>query len=186
MHNGDLKHNKRIMKIILSIMAIPLVMALLLSPPAESVDDIDIKPDSTLIEGYLFYRNHGIDFSYRSRIVLFNTLFPYMGTPHRSRAGRDGLDCSGLVRTVYNQAFELNLKGSSRDIFRMVQEIEVHELQEADLLFFKINSTQINHVGIYLGNNKFAHASSVNGVVINDLSERYYQQHFFKAGRLPV
>jgi lipoprotein Spr len=57
------------------------------------------------------------------------------------------------------------------------------ELQEGDLVFFKIHSRSISHVGIYLGNNKFAHASS-RGVAINSLDDGYYSRYFYKGGRL--
>jgi lipoprotein Spr len=58
------------------------------------------------------------------------------------------------------------------------------ELKEGDLVFFKINSRSITHVGIYLGNNRFAHASSSRGVVLSNLDEPYYKRYFYKGGRL--
>ncbi len=173
------------MKMILIFSAFPL--ALFLLTPSLSEPDFPLDKevfDTTQIAGYSFFRENGIEITAENNIDLFNTLYPLMGTPHRIRAGRDGLDCSGLVKRLYNKAFGTNLKGASRDIFRMTTEIFVEELQEADLIFFKINSNQINHIGIYLGNNKFVHSSSVSGVVINDFLMDYYQTHFYKAGRL--
>jgi lipoprotein Spr len=58
------------------------------------------------------------------------------------------------------------------------------ELKEGDLVFFKIKSRSITHVGIYLGNNRFAHASSSRGVVLSNLDEPYYKRYFYKGGRL--
>jgi lipoprotein Spr len=58
------------------------------------------------------------------------------------------------------------------------------DLKEGDLVFFKINSRTISHVGIYLGNNRFAHASSSRGVVLSNLDEPYYKRYFYKGGRL--
>lgn len=173
------------MKIILGFTAFPLVLLLFSQPDHDLEATLNESFfDTTLIAGYTFFRENGIDLTPENNIALFNTLYPLMGMPHRIRAGRDGLDCSGLVKKLYNEVFGTNLKGASRDIFRHTNEIPVEELKEADLIFFKINSNQINHMGIYLGNNKFVHSSSVSGVVINDFSEGYYQTHFYKAGRL--
>ena len=175
------------MKIILVITVFPLALLLLLPPVDESFFSFQEEVfDTTQIAGYSFFRENGIEITSENNIDLFNALYPLMGTLHRSRAGRDGLDCSGLVKKIYNEVFGTNLKGGSMDIFRMTTEISVEELLETDLIFFKINSNQINHIGIYLGNNKFVHSSSASGVVINDFSENYYQTHFYKAGRLKL
>ena len=173
------------MKMILIFTAFPLAL-LLFSPSANEpvYPDHEVVFDTTMIAGYSFFRENGIEITAENNIDLFNAIYPIMGTPHRIRAGRDGLDCSGLVKKLYNEVFGTHLKGGSRDIFRMTNEILVEELKEADLIFFKINSNQINHIGIYLGNNKFVHSSSVSGVVINDFSKDYYQTYFYKAGRL--
>ena len=52
------------------------------------------------------------------------------------------------------------------------------------ILFFKIRKGQISHVGIYLGNNKFAHASVKTGVIISSLDEPYYKKYFYKGGEV--
>ena len=58
-------------------------------------------------------------------------------------------------------------------------------LREGDLVFFHDGSgSRISHVGIYLRDNKFAHASSSRGVVIDDLNAKYYVNHFYAAGRV--
>jgi murein DD-endopeptidase / murein LD-carboxypeptidase len=184
---ADIKHIAQIMKIILVITAFPLVLLMLLPQAHKSFFSFQEEVfDTTQIAGYSLFRENGIEITSENNIALFNALYPLMGTPHRSRAGRDGLDCSGLVKKLFNEVFGTNLKGSSRDIFRMTNEILVGEVEEADLIFFKINSNQINHVGIYLGNNKFVHSSSASGVVINDFSEDYYQRYFYKAGRIKL
>ena len=65
----------------------------------------------------------------------------------------------------------------------MVNPVGKDDLKEGDLVFFKIHSRRISHVGIYLGNNKFAHASS-RGVAISSLDDNYYSRYFYKGGRL--
>lgn len=173
------------MRIILILIALPIIL-FLIPPPATQQDENARYSvfDTTMIEGYSFFHENGIDITLESNIEFYNTLYPLIGIPHRSRAGRDGLDCSGLVKKVFNSVFGTQLKGGSRDIFRQVNVITTEELRETDLLFFKINSSQINHMGIYLNNDKFVHSSAGSGVVIEDFSKNYYQQHFYKAGRL--
>ena len=65
----------------------------------------------------------------------------------------------------------------------MVNPVSKDDLKEGDLVFFKIHSRSISHVGIYLGNNRFAHASS-KGVAISSLDDAYYSRYFYKGGRM--
>ena len=60
----------------------------------------------------------------------------------------------------------------------------MEKIKQGDLLFFKTNGNSISHVGVYLKNNKFVHASTSKGVMINDLEETYYKKYFYSAGRL--
>jgi murein DD-endopeptidase / murein LD-carboxypeptidase len=57
-------------------------------------------------------------------------------------------------------------------------------MKEGDLVFFKIKKNIISHVGIYLGNGKFAHASMHSGIIVSDLDEPYYKKYFYKATRV--
>ncbi len=66
----------------------------------------------------------------------------------------------------------------------MVNPLPKDELKEGDLVFFKIKSKSITHIGIYLGDNRFAHASTSRGVVISNLNEPYYSRYFYKGGRI--
>jgi lipoprotein Spr len=88
-----------------------------------------------------------------------------------------------LSATSNLKLFHLDIKRSSRDIFSMVSPVGKDDLKEGDLVFFKIHSRRISHVGIYLGNNRFAHASS-KGVAISSLDDNYYSRYFYKGGRL--
>ncbi len=142
--------------------------------------------DTTAIKGYSFYRAYSVPVNELSDTALFNTVYSFIGIPHRSKAGARGIDCSGLVKRVFGKAYGAQLSGSSRDLLRNSQKISRRELMEGDLLFFKLESNQVNHVGIYLGNGKFVHSSSSAGVTINDTSEVYYQKRLYQAGRFMV
>lgn len=180
------KNNISVTGVIILMVVFPMV-TLLAGRCANNDNDTPAAVFDTLtVPGYSFFKNHGIQISESSNIALYNVVFPLMGLPHRSRAGRNGLDCSGFVKRVFQEAFEKQLRGSSRDIYRIATPIQTEQLRESDLVFFTIGGTQINHVGIYLNNGKFAHASSSAGVTINDLNERYYQRYFMGAARIAI
>jgi cell wall-associated NlpC family hydrolase len=64
------------------------------------------------------------------------------------------------------------------------KEIKSRDLSEGDLVFFKINAKKVSHVGVYLKEGWFAHVSTSKGVMINNLSEAYYQKHYTSSGRV--
>lgn len=108
----------------------------------------------------------------------------WLGTKYKfGGQSRKGVDCSGFVLEVYRSTFGLMLPRNSAQQFRFCKEIKKKELKKGDLVFFSINSSLINHVGIYLDNNKFIHASR-KGVVISSLDEKYYIKHYQAAGRV--
>lgn len=116
---------------------------------------------------------------------LFYKVYEWLGTRYQySGNSRKGIDCSGFVSQMYHDAYCIELSGGSNDIWASVCPVERAVLKEGDILFFKIRKGQISHVGIYLGNNKFAHASVHQGVIISDLDEAYYKKYFYKGGRL--
>ena len=116
---------------------------------------------------------------------LYLQVYNWVGTCYRySGDTKKGIDCSGFVAEIYKNVYCIDLPGSSRAIWTTVSPIEKKDLKEGDILFFKIRKGQISHVGIYLGNNKFAHASVKTGVIISDLDEVYYKKYFYKGGRV--
>lgn len=181
----NVQSNKLIMKIIFGMIFFPLVISLYVHLMPETIDEQEIPVfDTTSIPGYSLFKSQGINLNEFSDARLYNAIYPFMGMPHRNRSGGRGPDCSGLVKKVFDEAFGETIKGSSRDMFRNSIPLEADDLIESDLVFFTIGSTQINHVGIYLNNGKFVHASTSNGVEINDLSDDYYRKVYYKAGRI--
>lgn len=147
--------------------------------PAEKAPD----EQDGLIKEY-FSQIMGVALSTTSNVKLFQFVYDWVGTPyHFGGDTRNGIDCSAFTKELYSKVFNLTIKRNSRDIFSMVSPVRRDELQEGDLVFFKIHSRSISHVGIYLGNNRFAHASS-RGVAINSLDDGYYSRYFYKGGRL--
>jgi|GEM_PF-1265213 len=96
-----------------------------------------------------------------------------------------GLDCSGLIRHVFQQATGLSLPRSAREQARIGDSVALNELQPGDLVFFNTRRFQFSHVGIYLGNNQFIHAPSRGKAVeIVRLDQAYWQRAFNGARRI--
>jgi len=147
-------------------------------PPAKAPDE-----QESLAKEY-FSQIMGVALSTTSNVKLFQFVYDWVGTPyHFGGDSRKGIDCSAFTKELYAKVFNLTIKRNSRDIFSMVSPVRKDELQEGDLVFFKIHSRSISHVGIYLGGGKFAHASN-RGVAINSLTDGYYSRYFYKGGRL--
>ena len=126
----------------------------------------------------------GVALSATSNMKLFHFVYDWIGTPYRfGGSSKNGIDCSAFTKELYSEVFNLDIRRNSRDIFSTVSPVSKDELREGDLVFFKIHSRRISHVGIYLGNNRFAHASS-RGVAISSLDDAYYSRYFYRGGRL--
>ena len=127
----------------------------------------------------------GVAVSTTSNVKLYQFVYDWLGTPYRLGGDTEkGIDCSGFAFQLYDKVFNTVIGNNSRNIFSMVNPVNKEELKEGDLVFFKINSRAISHVGVYLGNDKFAHASSSRGVMISNLNEAYWKRYYYKGGRL--
>lgn len=90
-----------------------------------------------------------------------------------------GLDCSGMVSFVFDQAAGVKVSGSAADIARSGKAVPRDDLRPGDLVFFNTRNAAFSHVGIYIGDERFVHAPSTNGRVrIDRLSDRYYAQRY--------
>jgi cell wall-associated NlpC family hydrolase len=96
-----------------------------------------------------------------------------------------GVDCSGLVRYVFQQVTGVTLPRTSKELSRLGNNVASADLAPGDLVFFNTRRLPFSHVGIYLGDNRFIHAPSTGSEVeISRLSESYWQKHFNGARRL--
>lgn len=99
-----------------------------------------------------------------------------------------GFDCSGFVRYVFDHADGVMLPHSANAISQFGSRINMKELLPGDLVFFHFMRNTISHVGIYLGNDQFIHASSTRSgsVMVSNLKDHYWTKHFTLARRLDI
>ncbi len=94
-----------------------------------------------------------------------------------------GIDCSGFVQVTYRDVFNKKLPRSTELLAKTGKTISRQSLKFGDLVFFKTGRSQ-RHVGIYINNGKFIHASSSRGVMQSSLNSKYWAQHYWKARRI--
>lgn len=114
---------------------------------------------------------------------LYAFIDQWMGSPHRlGGMTPDGIDCSGFVNIAYRQVYHKNLPRTSRDMSETVKRKYDHQLEEGDLVFFSFGGKAIDHVGIYLHNDRFVHVSTKQGVVISNLKDAWYYKYLTRCG----
>jgi lipoprotein Spr len=117
-------------------------------------------------------------------IELLKSVDEWYGTKYKmGGASKSGIDCSAFVQAVYFSAFGMSVPRTAFEQYKAANHISATEMKEGDLVFFNTTGG-VSHVGIYMGNNKFAHASVARGVTVSDLFDPYYLKRFLGIGRI--
>lgn len=95
---------------------------------------------------------------------------------------KKGVDCSGFTFLLEKEVFGKDLPRTARTMADKVKRKYERDLEEGDLVFFDFDGQKFSHVGVYLHNNKFVHASTSKGVIISDLKDPWYYKYFSRAG----
>lgn len=114
-------------------------------------------------------------------------IIKYLDTPYKYGGNSiNGIDCSTFTKTIYNNVLSIDLLRSARDQYTQGIEISNRdELRFGDLVFFDTRRrVKPGHVGIYIGDNLFAHSSSKNGVIVSSLDQDYYSRKFMGGRRI--
>jgi cell wall-associated NlpC family hydrolase len=119
-----------------------------------------------------------------SRTRVVRTAYDMLGTPYRyGGESPRGFDCSGLVQFAYAQA-GIAVPRSTRQQYAIAWPLPPEHLQPGDLLFFRLNSRGVSHVGIYVGDGKFIHAPSTGKRVdLANVKDGYWSRRLVSGGR---
>lgn len=117
-------------------------------------------------------------------VLLRNEFQYWQGTPYRlGGETKKGIDCSALVQNIYQNSFHLPLPRVAKRQAAEGLFVYKNALQVGDLLFFK-TGWRVLHVGIYMGDKQFFHASTSNGVMLSSLDNVYWKSKYWQARRI--
>lgn len=129
-----------------------------------------------------------MDIEMKDNHKLYLEAADWIGTPYRyGGTTRKGVDCSGLTSAIYKKVFRKKLSRNSEDQRKKdCRKVLKRNLKEGDLVFFHNGKKKrtASHVGIYLKDGRFVHASTSVGVVVSSLNEKYYDKHWLQGGRV--
>ena len=115
---------------------------------------------------------------------MFEFIDDWYGTPYRlGGTTKKGVDCSAFSQFLFSSVYGLSIPRTAREQYNLTSRISRTQLNEGDLIFFNTRGG-ISHVGVYLQNNKFVHASTSGGVMISDIFDEYWAKKFVGVGRL--
>jgi lipoprotein Spr len=127
----------------------------------------------------------GIDEKEVAGKKLYSFISEWYGVPYKyGGCDKSGTDCSCFTDNLYSVVYQKKLPRSANDMVKDCDKISAGKVKEGDLVFFKINSNDVSHVGVVLKNNKFVHATTSKGVLISDINESYYQKYFYCYGKI--
>lgn len=163
---------------LIALLALPVV--------ASHADDASAKVDTALVRAEKTLR----DFGGKARDAasdITSYALSLIGVNYKfgGNTPEQGLDCSGLIRYVFQQATGIALPRTAREQARVGETVAIDKLQPGDLVFFNTRRFQFSHVGLYLGDNRFIHAPSRGGAVeVVSLEQKYWQKAFNGARRI--
>jgi cell wall-associated NlpC family hydrolase len=86
---------------------------------------------------------------------------------------------------MYRRYLDISLPRDTRSLYSISKSVNPRDTRPGDLVFFRIRTAKPSHVGIYLGRNRFIHASTSSGIIVSGLYEDYYRKHFMGYRRIP-
>ena len=116
---------------------------------------------------------------------MMRQLSRWMGVPYKlGGETEDGIDCSAYTMLIYKNSIGRQLPRSSAEQFTLGGAVEYQDLKFGDLVFFNTTGESASHVGIYMGDDLFAHASVSLGVTVSSIESPYYKKRYEGARRI--
>lgn len=121
-----------------------------------------------------------------NQIALYEFINTWWGVPHKIGGNdRSGVDCSGFVVQLFNEVYQKSVPRTTEDLFLVAKPVDTAELATGDLVFIIFQGRKkVSHVGVYLQEGKFVHASTSKGVRIDFMRDAYYKKQQFSGGRI--
>lgn len=127
----------------------------------------------------------GIELQKDFDLALVKVVIEWLGTPYvHGREDKTGTDCSGFVQQVYKEVYGITTARSASGIYDESIKVKKEKLQMGELVFFKINTEKVGHVGIFLQQSYFIHASTSKGVMVSSLDLEYWTKYFVSGGKI--
>lgn len=143
----------------------------------------EIEKSSTLQFKYAQLLNRDVE--QVDNLSLYRFIDEWWQTRYRyGGSTKKGIDCSALTGLLMGTVFGIKLPRTAKEQYNACSRLEKDEMEEGDLVFFNTTGG-ISHVGVFLGDGYFVHASRNSGVTISSLEDPYYSKRFISGGKLP-
>ena len=140
-----------------------------------------VKPQASIAEKYSAIL--GVNESDIQNGRLYAFIDQWIGTPYKfGGQDRGGVDCSALAQLLEQQVFGINIPRTTSQQINVIKRKYEEDLAEGDLVFFDYDGKKFSHVGIYLQNGYYVHASASKGVIITKLHDPYTYKYFSRCG----
>jgi cell wall-associated NlpC family hydrolase len=156
------------------------------APPVAPANTKSLSYDAALSLPNKYANLLGVAPTELTNTLLLSQMEKWYGTQYCFGGSTDScIDCSSFTQVILRDVYNVKIPRNAQQQFDACTKIEVENLKEGDLVFFNTVSASmiITHVGVFVCNNKFVHASTSKGVTISDLSEKYFAKAFRGAGR---
>ena len=116
---------------------------------------------------------------------LYDFINDWEGTKYKMGGmDKNGIDCSGFVHTLYQEVYRRNIPRNTSALMAVLKRKYENELKEGDLVFFDYDGKKFSHVGVYLQNGYYVHASTRKGVLVMKLKDPYTYKYFSRCGEI--